>query len=212
LIGGIAEGRSMARTQAADYDERREAIVTAAAALYARSGFAATSVADIAKRCRMSKSAIYHYFGAKEDILYEAMIGHVRALEAVALEVAAGAAPAAQKFRDLIQRFMGLYAGAADRHKVLLNELDHLPRARRAEIVTIQRGLIGIVSDLVVAIEPSLGRKRARAFAVTMLIFGSINWTHTWFNPKGAIDVSTLAEAAVDMALGGLGEVARRAR
>lgn len=202
----------MARTQAAEYDERRAAIVDAAAALYARSGFANASVSDVAKRCKISKGAIYHYFESKEDILYEAMIAHIKALEAAAVEAAAGAGRPEQKLRDLAQRFMALYAGAADRHKVLLNELDRLPRAQRAEIVAIQRKLIGIVRDMIVAIEPALGRKSARAFAVTMLLFGSINWTHTWFDPKGPISAAALADAAVDMVLGGLSGVARRSK
>ena len=44
----------MARTQAADYDERKEAIVNTAAALFARDGFTGASVADIAKRGKFS--------------------------------------------------------------------------------------------------------------------------------------------------------------
>ena len=160
----------------------------------------------------MSKGAIYHYFESKEDILYEAMIGHVRALEIIAVAATAGEGRPEQRLRSLARGFMALYAGAADRQKVLLNELDRLPRGQRAEIVAIQRKLIDIVKDMIVAIEPSLGRKSSRAFAVTMLLFGSINWTHTWFDPKGLIGPAALADAAVDIVLDGLPGVARRAK
>ncbi len=196
----------MARTQAPDYDERREAIVTAAAALFARDGFGGASVADIAKRCKSSKSLLYHYYRSKEDILYDVMISHVRELEAAAREAIASAAAPQRKFRELAHRFMALYVGAADRHKVLLNELKHLPKARRSEIVGVQRGLIEIVRRVLIELEPSLKQKNGRAVAATMLFFGMINWTHTWFDPKGPVSAGALAEMAVDLTLGGLGK------
>jgi len=194
----------MARTQAADYDERKEAIVAAAAALYASRGFNGASVADLAERCKTSKSLIYHYYASKEDILYDVMISHVRALEGAAREAVANDAPPERKLRELAHRFMALYVGAADRHKVLLNELDNLPKAKRAEIVNVQRGLIESVRKLLIEIEPALKRKNGQSFAAAMLFFGMINWTHTWFDAKGPVSAGALAEMVVDPTLGGL--------
>ena len=70
----------MARTQAADYEERRTAIVEQAARLFAERGFLGASIADLAEACDSSKSLIYHYYASKEDILYDVMHSHVRAL------------------------------------------------------------------------------------------------------------------------------------
>ena len=194
----------MARTQAADYDQRRADIVTQAARLYAKRGFLGASVADLAEACAVSKSAIYHYYPSKEDILYDVMISHVRALQGASAEALALAAPPQQRLRALARRFMALYAGAADRHKVLLNDLDHLPRARRAEIVAIQRGLIDNVRQRLSEISPGLKKRSGAGFAAGMLFFGAINWTHTWFDPKGAVSAERLADMAVDLTLGGL--------
>jgi AcrR family transcriptional regulator len=198
----------MARTQAADYDERKLAIVEAAASLFATHGFNGASVADIAERCKTSKSLIYHYYESKEDILYDVMISHVRALEAAATDALAGSAGAEQKLRDLTQLFMALYVGAADRHKVLLNDLDYVPKARRAEIVAVQRGLIESVRLLLVEIEPALKRRDGASLTAAMLFFGTINWTHTWYDPKGAVGPESLADMAVDLTLGGIARAA----
>ena len=44
---------------------------------------------------------------------------------------------------------------------------------------------------------------------VTMvLFFGTINWTHTWFDPKGAVSAGALAQMAVDLTLGGVRKAA----
>jgi len=196
----------MARTQAADYDERKLGIVEAAAALYASRGFNGASVADLAERCKTSKSLIYHYYQSKEDILFDVMISHVRALDEAARVAVAGEDAAAEKLRRLAHAFMGLYVGAADRHKVLLNELDNLDDKRRGEIVKTQRGLIEIVRNLIAEIEPKLKSRSGESYAAAMLFFGMINWTHTWFDSNGPVSADTIADMAVDVVLGGLGQ------
>ncbi|MBI3437107.1 MAG: TetR/AcrR family transcriptional regulator [Proteobacteria bacterium] len=194
----------MARTQAADYDERKLAIVEAAAALYATRGFNGASVADLAERCKTSKSLIYHYYQSKEDILFDVMISHVRTLDDAAREAVEGHASSAEKLRRLAHAFMALYVGAADRHKVLLNELDNLDDKRRGEIVKTQRGLIEIVQRLLIDIDQALQRRAGESYAAAMLFFGMINWTHTWFDPKGPVSAEAIADMAVDVVLGGL--------
>ncbi|MBY0564864.1 MAG: TetR/AcrR family transcriptional regulator [Hyphomonadaceae bacterium] len=196
----------MPRPQAADYDARKNAIVSAAAALFARNGFDGASVSELARRCKTSKALIYHYYASKEDILFDVMVSHVRALEHAAREAASEAMPPERRLRELTHRVMALYVGAADRHKVLLNDLDRLPRARRDEIVAVQRRLIEIVRGLLIEIAPALKRKVGESFAATMLFFGMINWTHTWFNPEGAVSAGALAEMAVDITLQGLAQ------
>ena len=70
----------MARPQSPDYDKRREAILRAAARLFARQGFNGASVADLAAACGSSKSLVYHYFPSKEDILHAVMSAHLELL------------------------------------------------------------------------------------------------------------------------------------
>ena len=194
----------MARTQAADYDKRREEIVEHAARLYARRGFLGASVADLAEACDISKSAIYHYYPSKEDILFDVMHSHVLALDEAARGIVATDDAPAEKLSALARAFMRLYVGAADRHKVLLNDLDHLPKARRATIVALQRGLIAMVQDVLSGVAPRLKKRDGQAFAATMLFFGMINWTHTWFDPAGPVNADALAEMAVELTLRGL--------
>ena len=54
--------------------------IAAAARLYGKRGFQGTSVADLAKACRTSKSLIYHYFPSKDDTLHAVMAAHLDAL------------------------------------------------------------------------------------------------------------------------------------
>lgn len=201
----------MARTQAPDFDQRREFIVEQAAKLYAERGFHGASIADLAKACKMSKSLIYHYFPSKEDVLFEAMDSHVKTLLDAASGIAAMTTAPVAKLRALTHAFMHLYVGAVARQKVLVNELNHLPPSRREAIVGRQRRLIQIVTDLLTDIQAKLGTNVLKR-PTAMLYFGMLNWTHTWFDPTGPASVDDVADLVVDIILGGVKNVQGPAR
>lgn len=189
----------MARTQAADYEQRREAIIDEAAKLFARSGFNGASVAELAAACDTSKSLIYHYYPSKEDILYEVMASHIdRLADEVAIVSACDESPEV-KLRMVLRNFMSAYMGAANRHKVLLNELSSLPPEKRAIIVSKQRSIVEAVQRLLLATRPDIVENPARARALTMLLFGMINWTHTWFEPAGPLSPTEIADMSFDL-------------
>ena len=193
----------MARTQAADYEQRRDAIVEAAATLFAARGFMGASVADLAGSCQTSKSLIYHYYPSKEDILFAVMAGHVDQLAQDVAETMGESDDAETRLRSIVHRFMQHYVGAASRQKVLLNELDSLPAAKRAEIVEKQRAIVDAVTSLLAAIHPPLAADPVRARAQAMLLFGMINWTHTWYDPAGPLGHDAIADMALAMILRG---------
>lgn len=103
--------------------------------------------------------------------------------------------------RALIHRFMRHYIGAADRQKVLLNELDSLPADKRAAIVKKQRVIIDTVGTLLAGVDKRLAGDPARARVQTMLLFGMINWTHTWFDARGPISADAVADMALDLVM-----------
>lgn len=194
----------MARTQAADFGARRAAIVEKAAALYAERGFLGASIADLATACRTSKSLIYHYYPSKEDILFDVMHSHVRSLLDAAENVLKVPGSAADRLRTLTSEFMTLYVGAASRQRVLLNDLGHLPMARRAIIVGIQRRLVDIVEELLAEIRGDLGTRASLRWPAAMLYFGMINWTHTWMDASGPAKPDKIAILAANIFLDGL--------
>ena len=195
----------MARTQAADFGERRAAIVEHAAELFAERGFLGASIADLADACETSKSLIYHYYDSKEDILFNVMQSHVQALLDAAEAIAAQEMTPAAKLRELTLAFVRLYVGAAARQRVLLNELQRLSIEQRAIVVGIQRRLIAIVEEILAAVRPDLRAPLKRPAA--MLYFGMINWMHTWLDPNGPAAPERIAELAAGVFLDGLRDV-----
>ena len=69
----------------------RDRILEEAAKLFTEKGYEATSVQDLAQALGLSKAALYHHFGSKEEILYEISLLALKGLVAAgekALEVA----------------------------------------------------------------------------------------------------------------------------
>lgn len=190
----------MARTQAADYEQRRGTIVEKAAQLFAAVSFRGASIADLANACESSKSLIYHYYPSKEDILYAVMASHIDQLVEDVEEVTSRSEDPKKLLRQLLRAFMRHYVGAADRQKVLLNELGNLPPGNRTIIVTKQRRIIEAVETLLAQIHPELAADPMLARAHTMLLFGMINWTNTWFDQAGPLSSDSIADIAFERA------------
>lgn len=185
----------MARRQAEDYEEKRDAIVDEAARLFAAKGFSAASLADLAEACGMSKSLFYHYYPSKEAILYAVMKGHMDDL-LTAIDDKTSDNPV-YDLRVFARRLLRLYAGAADRQKVLLYELGNLPKAERADIIARERRLIAHVEGI---IRRARGRQEKGFLrAEAMLFFGMLNWTHTWLKNGGPVARDEVADMAARM-------------
>jgi AcrR family transcriptional regulator len=195
----------MARPQAPQHGQRREAIVARAAELFARRGYSGSSINDLAVECGISKSLLYHYFPSKEDILDAVMASHLDLLLGDAANAAALAGSAEDRLRRLLHDFMGHYVGASARQKVLLNELGNLPDERRRSVVAKQRELIATVQSLLCEIHPALAAEPRRARVATMLLFGMINWTLTWYDPEGGMAPSEVTEMVLGRILAPFG-------
>ncbi|TAJ77776.1 MAG: TetR/AcrR family transcriptional regulator [Sphingobium sp.] len=193
----------MARTRSADYDNIHDTIIRRAAAIFARQGYAATSIGDIAAACDCSKSRLYHYFDGKEAILRDMLSTHVDSLLEQCRQVLYGSREPKERFLQLVKLFLEIYADSRDQHVVLLTCLDVLPPEHRNELIAKQRELIAYVRDALLQLRPDMAQNRVLAHVDTMLFFGMINWTYTWYRSDGVVSPDELAERTVEMFLNG---------
>lgn len=194
----------MARTQAPDYDDRRQAIVDRAAELFAEMGFHRASIADLAVACGTSKSALYHYYQSKEAILDAILSDHTTLLLETAERVAAGDGDPETRLRRLAEALMSLYVTATAKHVVLLNEIASLPDEQRAPVIRRQRQIIDIILGLLVELRPDIADHEALRKPIAMMFMGAINWTYTWFDTAGPTTPARFANLVVDLFVRGL--------
>ncbi|KND56690.1 Transcriptional regulator, TetR family [Candidatus Paraburkholderia kirkii] len=198
----------MARTKAPDHETQREQILELAAAKFAQTSYPSTSMADLAAASGTSKARLYHYYESKEAILFDLLDRYTKRLMLIIAEVEGASQRRGlgerEAFADLVRTFLVEYETSHSRHVALLNDVKYLKEAQREIILDRQR-------DIVAAFARQLARaypKRAsedNQTALTMMVFGMINWTFTWLKPGGKLGYREFAEQAVDMIEHGLG-------
>jgi AcrR family transcriptional regulator len=193
----------VARTRSPDYDAIHASILDKTAALFATRGFAASSIGDIAKACGSSKSRLYHYFESKEAILSTLLTAHIDRLLTGARALLPQHADPIERFHALIRYFMEVYAVSSAKHVVMLTCMEFLPASKKREVLAKQRELISIVRRLLAEMHPGCGSAEGIAFVDTMLFFGMINWTYTWYRPDGSTRPSELADRCARIFLDG---------
>lgn len=199
----------MARGRATTYDEQRATILQRAAELFAKSGYAATSMNAVAEACGCSKPTLYHYFRDKDALLASICDEHVLRLHAMAVEVSARPLPPRDKLRELILRILAEYADAEHAHRVLTEDVRFLDAADQARILGREREVVAAFARVVADIRPDL-HQVALAKPLTMLLFGMINWLFTWLRPDGRLDHAAMAPIVADLFIGGLAAVTPR--
>jgi AcrR family transcriptional regulator len=193
----------MARTRSEKYDDIQAGILCNAARLFATRGYERSSIGDLVEACELSRGAIYHYFDSKEAILFAMLDSPVRDLLAhLEQAVASGGAPL-EKFARVIEAFVEHNAQSPEEQIVLLNDLGALKVEEQRQIVQTERKIVELVGKVLTSIDVTKKMNRKTARVYTMMLFGMINYTYTWYDAKGPIKPKEFAQMAASLFLTG---------
>jgi len=198
----------MGRGRSANYDDQREMILQRAAGLFAKRGYVATSMNQVAEACGFSKASLYHYYKDKYSLLVSIAEGHVSELRALVIETAAEELPPKQRLRAMILRIVDTYSNAQDAHRVLTEDVKFLEPTDRERVLNTEREVVAGFSRAVAAAYPEAGAARLDK-PLTMLLFGMINWMFTWMKPDGELTHEAIAPIVADLFAGGVPAVER---
>jgi AcrR family transcriptional regulator len=183
------------------YDQKT--ILEVAVAAFNEFGYDATSMGVLASRLSLSKSAIYHHFASKEDVLALALDEALSGLEGVLLEEGARVGRAIDRLAHVLRGAVRVLTDRLPYVTLLLRvrgntEVERTALARR-------RAFDRAVSALVVEArdEGSL-RSDIDPRIVTRLLFGMVNSIAEWYRPEGPEDAAQLADDVLAVALDGL--------
>lgn len=198
----------MARTRSASYDDQRELILAQAAALFARQGYAGTSMNEVAAACGLSKASLYHYFRDKYALLLEIADGHVSHLDRSIAEVVKHNRDSAAEdgLRRLIERIVHEYADAENAHRVLTEDVRFLEPEDRTRVLDKQRRLVEAFARAVAAVRPDADAA-GLVKPLTMLLFGMVNWMFTWHRSDGPLTHDALAPLVASLFTAGVSAV-----
>lgn len=201
----------MARSIAVDYDDKRAAILHAAARLFADEGYGRASMAEVARRCGISKANIYHYYPSKEALLFDMLETHLRELRDRVLGLDFETDDPKDQLRVIITEILLAYQGADAEHDVMLSAMQALPPEKQDQLRQYQREFVAVGRDRLAAISPPhVAQDRERLWALTMSVFGMLNWHYKWSGGADAATRRDHADLITDLVIGGVPNLSKR--
>lgn len=190
----------MARPKSATHDLKRDEILDVAARCFAAQSFPAASMNDIAAACGTSKARLYHYYESKDAILYDLLDRYTQRLLALIGEAEGRAQRKNLSERDalseLVRAFLAEYETSATRHAALVSDTKFLGPAQRELVVNRQRDVVAAFTRFIRRAYPERVTPTNQT-ALTMMLFGMINWTFTWLKPGGRMGYRDFAEQVI---------------
>ncbi|MFE7133598.1 TetR/AcrR family transcriptional regulator [Streptomyces sp. NPDC057638] len=175
-------------------------LLSAATRLFAERGYDRTSVQEIVEAAGVTKGALYHYFGSKEDLLHEVYARVLRvqqerldafadADEPVQTRLRAAAADVVvttiENLEDAEIFFRSMHHLSPEKHKQVRAERRRYHERFRALVEEGQR--TGVFSTA------------TPADLVVDYHFGSVHHLSTWYRPEGALTKREVADHLADL-------------
>jgi TetR/AcrR family transcriptional regulator, cholesterol catabolism regulator len=183
----------------------QQAIVTAAAELFARNGFGATSLEDIAATLGVTKGAFYYHVKNKEEILRLIYLTVLTVSEEPLRGIVESDLPPPEKLRRAVEHHTAVAANRSPAMTVFYREQPHLTGPFAKEIIlrkkAYERYFEQIIEEgqVIGVFQPNVDPK-----IVSFGLLGMCNWLSQWYKSSGQYSPQQIAAMFVNMVERGL--------
>ena len=182
----------------------RDRILRAAADLFRERGYRASTLDDIAKRLGMSKTSLYAYFRAKEEMLAAISRETIEAFTRELSLVLRSGLPPEEKLRRVVRQHVRFVIANRSFLTVFFSEEQSLPsrfaRQLAARKNRYDKGVEAIVAE-------GIRRGTFREAPPRLVVFGllgMLNWLYKWYDPSGRWGAEEISSAFLALVEGGL--------
>ena len=165
---------------------RKDRIIGVATKVFARNGFAETTISDIAKGAKVAEATIYEYFSTKEGLLFAIPLEPTRRFIEYGefhLKLMSGAA---NRLRAIAYLFMDFYQNNPDYAAVSLLILKPNTKFRETEAYDLIRQAFGrITTAIEEGVESGELRDDVDPYVIRSLIMGAVDHVTTNWLLKG---------------------------
>jgi AcrR family transcriptional regulator len=183
----------------------KERLLHVATRLFARNGFEGTSVQDIVDAAGVTKGAMYHYYGSKDDLLYEVYHQLLTMQTSRLNDIVKGSGTPAERLRAAAIDVVVSSLDNLDDMIVFFRSLHMLPEDRQTQIRAERRAYHDQFKSLVEEgmADGTFGTE-VPADIVVHYYLSTVNQLGSWFRPGGPLTPTQVGEEYTKLLLGGL--------
>jgi len=188
------------QTQTGGRGLAREALLASAAALFARKGYRATTLDDIAGELGLKKASLYHYIRSKDELLTEIYQQIFDRIDAAVASHAASGTPVDERLRRMVHAHITVVTAELSSLSVAFSEESELPAQLQRGIRQRKRAHEALFEGVVTEGQEQGVFRPGSARLMVLGLLGMCNWIYKWYRPD-APDGPSVEEIAAEFAL-----------
>jgi TetR/AcrR family transcriptional regulator len=185
------------------FKARKHNLLREAGRQFSKKGFHGTSMIDIAKGVKLTKSGLFHYVKTKEEMLYLCYEDAIASSEQCMLSAYELKGNALDKISHYIRNHLGQFDQRGG-YYVILSELSVLSKENQVKLRKRAKNIDIKMFDLINTgiKEGSIADTNAKM--VLYAIEGALNWVPKWYSNSGEKDINGVAESFIEFFVNGL--------
>ena len=187
----------------ASRDQKLDALLAAAARVFAQRGYHQTSMRDLARASGVSLAGVYYYVQSKEELLFLIQSRNFEAVVAGMRERLAGVTDPVERLARFIDNHLDYFAAHMAEMKVLSHEAGALTGEYLQQVNAKKREYTRVLMDILADVEQSHGPAHVNRRVAAYSLFGMMNWIYNWYDPLGDVGVELLGQSICRLFLGG---------
>ncbi len=163
-------------------DNRRQELMAAAAYLFNKRGYDATSMRDIAKEAGMLAGSMYYHFPSKDDLIIATYEEGRKLIAEAVIEAISDVTDPWERLKQASIAHMKTLFGGNNFSILLCADISRTAPALRNKLIVSRDSYDALFMELIEAlplpedVDPTLLR---------LSLLGSLNWSSSWYRPGG---------------------------
>ena len=182
-----------------------ERLLSAATRLFAEQGFEGTSVQQVVAAAGVTKGAMYHYFGSKDDLLYEVYARVLRMQTDHLMEISAKDVPVEERVHTAAADVIVTTVANLDDSTIFFRSMHQLAPEKQRSVRAERRKYHELFRSMIEEGQrEGVFRQDVPADLVVDYYFGSVHHMSTWYRHDGPLTGRDVGHHFADLLMAGL--------
>jgi TetR/AcrR family transcriptional regulator, cholesterol catabolism regulator len=184
---------------------KEQEIIAAAASLFKKKGYRATTLEDIAAAVGMLKGSLYYYIRSKEELLYLVVRDPIRQAYNKLEEIVHSDLPATDKITQAIANHIAVFHQHYPHIAVYLHDFHNMMQKLQDNTIEAPKEYQRLWAQLLQqGVDNGELRSDLDVTVAGYAILGMCNWMYRWYTPEGHMSAEAIADVFTKLVLEGL--------